>query len=537
VTTLPTALPETVEELRALVLELAAERSAYRDEISQLREYIRLLKRQHFGPKSERTQATHQPGLFNEAEQLVDSAEAKADGELTIQAHTRRKRGGGRRPLPDFLPREEILHDLAESERACPNDASHRVLEIGRDRLEQLVFVPATAKVIVHVRPKYACSSCKDFVRTAELPPQPIPKSMATPSLLAQIAVSKYVDGLPLYRQERIFERIGVDLDRGLLAEWMMRMGELVAPLVEQLLARIRSYDVVQADETRFQVLKEAGKRATSESYLWALRGGEPLRPILYYEYAPSRGGEVADRLLQGFRGFLQCDGYPGYNGLEKRAGILRVGCFAHARRKFDEALTGLAAKRKQSPKSSIAWQGLDWINRLYRIEREAGVRTADERYRLRQEITQPVLDDLRLWLDQSLGSAPPSGLTGKALRYLDGEWPRLMRVLDDGRLPLDTNAVENAIRPFVVGRRNWLFADTPRGATASARIYSLIETAKANAVDPWLYLERVFAALPVAKTPAAIEALLPWNVGLAGTYRRPEPRPRGSSAHQPTHA
>ncbi|MCG8588897.1 MAG: IS66 family transposase [Proteobacteria bacterium] len=524
----PADLPDSVEDLRALVLEQQAAKqqlearlaeqeqklSAYSEELSQLHEYIRLLKSPHFGPKSERS-APGQMGLFNEAETLAEGEAPDAAPDVEVPAHTRRQRGG-RRPLPAYLPREQILHDLPDDQKVCPNDPSHPLAEIGRDTLEQLAIVPARAKVIEHVRPKYACSTCKDGVHTAALPPQPIPKSLATPSLLAQVAASKYVDALPLARQETIFRRIGVDLSRGTLASWMIRAGELVDPLVARFLEEIRSADYVQADETPFQVLKENGKRATSASYLWALAGGPPEAPLHTYVYDPTRSGQVPKRLLRGFAGYLHTDGYAGYDAVGAEPGIVHVGCFAHARRKFDEALRGQGkrgAKGKSASKPSVARQGLRRINELYEIERRGRDGPPEERHALRQAKTRPKLDELRTWLDESLGRVPPKSLTGKALGYLDSQWPKLIRVLEDGRIPLDTNRVERSIRPFVIGRRNWLFADTPKGAQASANLYSLVETAKANGIEPWTYLHEVFEKLPAATTDADVEALLPWNL------------------------
>lgn len=544
--TTPADLPDTIEELRALVLaqrvdlddqaakheELVAQDTAkheqtlseYSNEISHLREYIRLLKSQRFGPSSERT-VSDQPGLFNEAEALCDSESGDEDEaseeepSVEIPGHTRRKRGG-RRPLPDFLPRVEILHDLPEDQKVCANDPNHTLVMIGEEKSEKLALVPAKATVEVHTRPKYACPTCKDGVKTEPLPPQPIPKSMATPSLLAQLATSKFVDGSPFYRQEAMFRRMGVDLHRATMARWMIRMGELVEPLLARMLHEIWIYDYVQCDETPFQVLKEDGKRATSLSYLWALCGGMPERPLHYYRYSPTREGEVAAQLLSGFHGYMQTDGYKGYDALGGRPGIVHIGCFAHARRKFDEALRGQSKNGKNSksgsnPKQSLARQGFGKINKLYKIERSCRDASPEERDAIRQERMKPRLDELREWLDESRDRVPKDSLSGKAMWYLHNQWPKLERVLLDGRIPLDTNAVERSIRPFAVGRRNWLFADTPKGATASANIYSLVETAKANALEPWSYLAAVFERLPAASGEADIEALLPWRIEL----------------------
>jgi transposase len=518
----PVDLPDSIEDLRALVLrqqeQHETEISERDEEITQLREYIRLLKSQRFGPSSERT-APDQMGLFNEAETLCEEASSAEEACIEVPAHARRKRGG-RRPLPAYLPREEILHDLTEEQKICGNDPSHRLVRIGQDQLEQLAFVPASAKVLVHVRPKYACATCKDGVQTAPMPPQPIPKSLATPSLLAQVAVSKYVDGAPLYRQEAMFRRIGVDLSRATLAFWMIKMGDLTQPLLDRFLHAIHDHDYVLADETPFQVLKEDGKRATSQSFLWALRGGSADRPLLYYEYAPTRGGEVIERMLAGFQGFLQTDGYSGYDALGEQPGIVHVGCFAHARRKFDEALRGQGkkAKKKSGAKQSLARQGLSKINKLYEYERHWRDATREQRYALRQEKMKPKLEELHEWFEASIGRVSPTSLTGGALKYLKGQWPKLERVFEDGRIALDTNAVERCIRPFVIGRRNWLFADTPKGARASANLYSLVETAKANGLEPWRYLEAVFEKLPTAKSQDDIDALLPWRIELCET-------------------
>ena len=517
--TTPADLPDSIEELRTLVLlqheKHEVEISERNEEIAELREYIRLLKSQRFGPRSERA-VPDQMGLFNEAEAACDEASDEEEASVGVSGHARRKRGG-RRPLPDFLPREEIVHDLAEDQKRCGNDPSHPLVTIGENRLEQLVFIPASAKVLVHIRPQYACSKCKDDVQAAPMPPQPIPKSMATPSLLAQVAVSKYVDAAPLYRQEAMFWRIGVDLSRATLAGWMIQMGALTQPLVDRFLENLRSRSYVLADETPFQVLKEEGKRATSDSFLWALRTGDADHPLLYYEYSPTRSGDVIDRMLAGFQGFLQTDGYAGYDALGLQSGIVHVGCFAHARRKFDEALRGQGKtkKKRSGAKQSLARQGLGKINKLYAYERLWRNATAEERTALRQEKTKPKLEELHLWWESSIDRVSPSSLTGEALKYLKGQWPKLERVIDDGRLALDTNAVERCIRPFVIGRRNWLFADTPKGASASANLYSLVETAKANGLEPWRYLNTVFERLPAAETEEDLDALLPWRIDL----------------------
>ena len=520
------ALPSSVDALQELVVHQQSLLDAKQSTIEQqaerlafLEEWNRLLRSQRFGARSEKIPA-EQGRLFNEAELEASQDEGgealEADqAETLVPAHTRRKRG--RRPLPDFLPVQEQLHDLSDAEKVCGTDASHRLVEIGRETSDQLKFIPASAAIVRHIRPKYACPTCKDCVRIAPMPKLPIPKSIATPSLLAHVATSKYVDALPLYRQEKIFARLGVDLSRGTLASWMVKMGALVEPLVERIRTEICSGSLVQADETPFQVLKEAGKSAQSQSYLWVLRGGTREHPLLYYEYDPSRSAEVPKRLLRGFQGFLQTDGYEGYTALGAEPGICHVGCWAHTRRKFDEALRGQRKSKKKgskrTAKESRARQALSQIQALYRIERELRDASPAERHAARQLRSRPVIEKLRAWLDDSIDSVPPQSLTGKALHYMNGQWPKLVRVLDDGRIPLDTNLVENAIRPFVIGRKNWLFADTVAGARASANLYGLIETAKANAIEPSRYLAHLFEILPTITSADQLDPLLPQNL------------------------
>ena len=532
-------------ELHRVHTDLCSTLDEYKAENERLAEAVRLLKSQRFGRSSERSPA-EQLGIWNEAEVVADAENAEAEEEtIEVPAHSRRKKRGGRGPLPAHLPRVEVLRDLEAHEKICPNDLAHTLSRIGEEKAERLVYKPAELYVEIERRPKYACGACKDGVACRAPSPQPLPKSMASSSLLAQVATAKYVDGLPLARQEKILGRLGVDLPRATLASWMIRCGELVSPLTDLLLEQIRGGAYVLADETPFQVLKEEGRRAESQSYLWALRLEDPSHPLLYYEYAPTRSGDVAERLLEGFSGYLQTDGYAGYDRFddpllelseqsESGAKVVHVGCFAHARRKFDEALRGQGGSKgkakgknkKSAPKSTksrVAEQGLTRINKLFKIERKYRDLCPEDRHRRRREELAPRIEELRVWTLASKERVPPTSLAGKAVAYLDGQWAKLERVLEDGRLELSTNAIERAIRPFVIGRKAWLFADTPSGATASARLYSLVETAKANGLEPWRYLETLFTRLPMATSRADYEALLPGS--LAKELSRIDPR------------
>jgi hypothetical protein len=264
-------------------------------------------------------------------------------------------------------------------------------------------------------------------------------------------------------------------------------------------------------DETTIQVLKEKNKAASSKSYMWVQRGGPPDKPVILFDYDASRSGGVPVRLLEGYRGYLQCDGYEGYGAIGKREGITLVGCWAHARRKFDEAIK--AQGKKGKTKAGRATRGLAYIQKLYRIETQAKELTPEARFALRQEQAVPLLNEMRAWLDKSLPEVPPQSAVGKALSYLHGQWTKLARYVEDGRLDIDNNAAERTIRPFVIGRNNWLFAVTVKGAEASSRLYSLILTAKANGHEPYRYLCHVFKELPAATTVEHVEALLPFNI------------------------
>ncbi len=516
------ALPADVDTLRVFAIEQIEKlekrdaQIAERDQlISLLEEKVRLLRSERFGRRSE-TDVALQPLLFNEAEHTLDSerSEDLPSRETPVAAHTRKK--CGRRPLPEDLPRVEKLVDLPSDAKTCE---VHGVAlrEIGRDTSERLEIIPATMRVIREIRPKYVCPYCESGgIKSAAPTPQLIPKGIASASLIAYVATAKYSDGLPLYRQERIFERIGVDLGRATMAHWMVAFATAADPLMETLRQELLAYDIVEMDETRFPVLKEPGKKPSSDGYLWAQRGGESEHPILIFTYAPSRAGAVATDLLEGFEGIVQTDGYVGYDEVGRKDGITHAGCFAHARRKFVEALKGGGKQKKNAKsqkKASQAQQGLAFIQALYAIERTVAEATPQERFRVRREQAAPVLEQFRAWLESSQGAVPPQSLTGKAIGYTLRRWPKLIRYLEDGRLRIDTNLVENAIRPFVVGRKAWLFADTVRGAQASANLYSLIETARANGLEPFAYLQHLAAQLPTASSAADYRALLPNRV------------------------
>ena len=502
-----------IVERDVLLEQRAATIEQHEATIERLHEQVRLLLARRFGASSEKL-PDGQLGLFNEAE-VAASEESQADAGTEVAAHRRAR--PVRAPLPESLERVDIEHELAESERTCP----HHGVELERFAevvSEQLDIVPAKVRVLRHIRGKYRCPSCEGHLRTAAMPAQPLPKSFASPGLLAFIVTAKYVDGLPLYRQQQQLGRIGVELSRTTLARWVVGMGELVVPLMNLLHEELLGRAYVLMDETTVQVLKEPGKAPETKSQLWALMSPGPEPPIVVFDYDPTRAGEVPRRLLAGFTGALHTDGYSGYGPAVREYDLVHLACWAHARRGFVEVLKSLGLNPKKLPanppaKARRALVALQHIRTLYAIERRIRNQSAHERRAARQAESVPVLNKLRAWLDDTRDKILPSGKLGKALGYLHNQWPALVRYCDDGRYGIDTNPVENSIRPFCLGRRNWLFADSVAGARASARLYSLVQCAKANGLEPYAYLRRVFTNLPRAQSLGDIEALLPTRI------------------------
>ncbi len=353
-------------------------------------------------------------------------------------------------------------------------------------------------------------------IKAAEPPKHPLNKCIASISLLAYIIVSKFCDGLPLYGLETILKRYGGDITRTSMANWVIRLAIELQPLINLLRDYQLAYDYLQIDETRIKVLKEVNSSPQSDKWMWVSKGGPPDKPVVLFDYDPSRGKEVAARLLDGFEGYVQCDGLGSYDAVcqhnEKQT---QLGCFDHARRKFVEAQKAIPAKTRATTVSK-ADVGLGKINALYRLERAIKDLPPHEKTQHRQKVAVPLLKDLKTWLEDNLVRVVKGGLTYKAIYYTLNQWPKLIRYCEDGRLNISNAGAENAIRPFAVGRKRWLFSDTPKGAHASAIHYSLVETAKANGLKPDEYYRYVLKRLPYAQTVEDLEALLPWNVKAA---------------------
>jgi len=510
-------LPDDASLPKDAVLSLITK---YEEEIHDLQEQLRLLRNELFGRRSEKQPGPHpdQRLLFGDKDAHGTDQAPVSDDKILIGAHSRKKRG--RKPLPEDLPRIDIIHDLSEDQKQCACGAE--LTRFGQEVSEKLDYIPARLRVERHIRYKYACKNCEGVedqgqtVKIAPLPVQLIPKSHATVGLLAHIGVSKFADGLPLYRQQKMFDRLGIELSRATMSKWLVQAAGQCSGLIDLLRSEIRSGPLIGIDESPLQVLNEAGRKNTSKSYMWVYRGGPPDRAVLLYDYQRSRSGKTALEFLADYKGYIQTDDFSGYDHLDQKPGIVHLGCWAHARRRFVKVATVRKKHRSKrvNPKS-LADVALDYIGRLYQIEKEAQRRELDiaQIYQLRQEKAKPMLAEFKDWLQNNQPLTPPKGLLGQAISYTLANWEKLVIYIQDGRLRPDNNLVENAIRPFVVGRKNWLFAGSPDGARASATFFSLIETAKANGLEPYAYLRFIFERLPFAKSDQDLQDLLPQHI------------------------
>jgi transposase len=532
-----TELPNDVEELKAYVLHLQSDFTAQLVEKDRTiqeknltiqekdrqilweREKLRALQMRYFGHSSEKQhfEKDAQYYLFDEAEKHADDESPPVVATTTVATHERKK--SGRKPKDIPLPIVETVHELPEVDRQCPCCGKERAI-IGDVRTSEYDLVPAHVVKIVHTRRKYGPCDCEAFADSDEAPiliaPAPakiVPGSDFTNRTTAFFMTSKYADAIPFYRMEKMLERSGLVVSRAALSKQAISVGRAIGDLVELMNRDLMHSPVLLMDETTVQVLNEKDKSNESKSYMWVMRGYKDGKPIHRFVYHPSRSGLVAENLLKGFEGFyLQTDGFDGYNRFDGRAGLAHVGCFAHIRRKFVSAW-------EVAGKTGIAKEAIDIIAHIYRVESELREKLKNKRIDAdtflvrRRDSVEPLFARLRDWLMASSLSVAPQSALGKAITYAQAIFPRAIRFVEHPLMTPDTNAVENAIRPFVIGRKNWLFSGGPRGAHASAAIYSFFETAKANGHDPYFYSCALFDYLPLCKTDAEREALLPYNI------------------------
>jgi transposase len=496
-----TMLKTEVCSLNTLIARSAERETRYQGEIEWLKEKIITLNRDRFGPHKERWESDEQCILlFNEAEiEAQKPEEAEAQVEVTVGGFKRKR--GKRKALPDHLPREIVTVELPENERFSEDGQPLKV--IGKEISEKFVFEPAQMKVVEYHRCRYGLDS-GDPVKTAPPVPMIIPKGIVTPSLLADIVVKKYADGLPLYRQEEIWKRHDIEMSRSSMGRWVIKGAEACLPVWNALEEMVLTSSYVSCDETRTQVLKEKDRKAESQSWMWVRATPSSKNPIVLFDYDPSRSGDVAKKLLADYKGFLQADGYSGYNPVEKQEGVNRIGCNMHGRRGFYDANEGAKSGR------GLAARALKYYHVLYDIEekaRESGL-SWDDRKKVRDEKAVPIWDEMKLWAEKHVKEVPAKSKIGQALNYFIGQYDLLRGYLQHGCLEIDNGFAERAIRKFAIGRNNWLFSDTPEGAHASALFYSFVVTAKINGVNPYKALKTIFERIPTASTADDYEAL-----------------------------
>lgn len=484
--------------------------------LNWFKEQIRLSKHRQFGASSEKTvPGQEQLLIFNEAEAVAQPLQA--DPTMETLTYQRRKQRGHRETVLANLPVERIEYKLPVEEQVC-SCCGGPLHVMSTEVRQEYKFIPAQMLLIEHVRDVYSCRRCeRDEINTpivtAPMPAPVLPGSLVSPSLVAHIMNQKYVEGMPLYRQEQQFARLDIDISRQTLANWMLYgSNKWLTPLYDRMHYHLLKQDILHADETTLQVLHEPGRAAETQSYMWLYRTGRMGPPIILYDYQETRGGQHPRQFLTDFKGYLHVDGYAGYNGLPD---VTLVGCWSHARRKFDESLKALPAANRSAPVA--AKEGLEFCNRLFGIERELKDATPEERYDKRLVRSRPVLDAFLAWLHKQSSQTLPKSAFGQAINYCLNQWDKLVAFMQDGRLEIDNNRSERSIKPFVIGRKNWLFSNTPRGARTSAIIYSIVETAKENGLNPFQYLNYLFEQLPNMdiKDEKAMDKILPWSDSL----------------------
>jgi len=479
--------------------------------IKLLEEKIDFLIRQRFTSSSEKF-PDNQPSLFDSEElSVIESIDDSEVEEVKIIV----KKKGGRTMPPKSLPHIRVEHDFSEDEKVCSCGC-------GMKRINEIVshqydVVPATFQVIENVRFTYACScNCGSKVKTSKLTAQVLPRHQVTPSFLATIAVQKFEDSLPLERQAKIYkQRFGVAFTSSTFSNWIIKASKLrLKPLIERLNEIQMQSDYIHGDETTLQVLKEKDKKPQNKSYIW-LKASNDTHPIVLMHYSANRASTTAKSIFKGFKGYLQTDGYPGYNDVANQDGVIQLGCWAHARRKFADILKSTVSNQQSK---QLAKEAVDYIAQLYKVEKQIKDDPPELKKQIRQERTKPIIKNIKNWLDDNFFIAQKiDGAIAKAFVYLNNQFKKLIIYLEDGKLSIDNNKAENHIRPIALGRKNWLFATSTDGANALCNWYSIIETAKANNIDPYKYLCYILKELPIyQQANINIDPLLPWNISLA---------------------
>jgi transposase len=494
---------KTKEELIEIFLSSCKD---YEQTIESLRHQLNNALRHRFGVSSEKnTDSSAQGNLFDEAIEPDNQKEIEqAEEVITVPQHKRTKRG--RKSLPKNLPRLPVVHDLDEEDKICSCGCT--LQKIGEEITEQLDIVPAKVQVIENIKYKYACKQCGETIKTAKAPKQPIPGSIATAGTLSHVITSKFCDHLPLYRQEAIFQRMGVDIARNTLSNWVIKSAELLLPLYKLAQQNIIDHDIAYADETRVQVLKEPDRHAESQSYMWVFIGGHVSQKAVVFHYNASRAHTVIEDMLDDFSGFLHCDGFSGYDTYASDRNVELIACWMHCRRKFYDVAKGVKS-------GGLANKAVKLIAKLYKVEKNIKSLNLplDKIAEYRIEHAKPILNKFRDFVTEHINKVLPKSPLGAALTYANNQWPKLIRYIDDGRLEIDNGLSERAIRPFAIGRKNYLFFNSISGVKAGEVLYSLIETCKVHKIEPYLYLHHVLEKIPAAHSMQELEQLMPYNI------------------------
>ena len=520
---LPSKLPNDPKALIALLQkqQRQLERSEKRNErlekklqgksdiIEKLEERLRALLIHRFGRRSEKFNPD-QFTLFNEAEHTVDTQALDDDAdEINVKPHSR-ARNNARKPLPECLPRVDVLHELNDQERQCHCGCT--LERIGEDVHEQLSIVPRQYFVVRHVRARYACG-CKANAKTAQAPTHPLPGAQVTPVMLAHVMVSKFLDGLPLYRQEKMAARDAIDLPRAKQARWIINGSTVFQPIINRFMDTLFSYDIALSDDTSIRVLNSDEASAKTQSALWIRRGGPPDKPVVLVDYAASKSGEAAYGLLSEFRGTLVCDGASNFNYTVRENELTVALCNDHARRRFRRVFDQLSKEKKSAAPGSVAGQGVLRYKALYAIEKKIKHLAPEEKRRIRQKEALPLWHSFIDWALQTQIEGVRHAGTTDALAYLLKHAEQLQTYCYDGRLPISNIQSEHVAKTIAIARKNFMFADTESGAVASGRVFSMIETARANGHNPQHYLSVLLTDLPNVKSVEDIDALLPWVI------------------------
>lgn len=509
-------LETKVTKLSAENAEIEKDNKHLQERLNWFTEQLKTNKKKMFGASSEQLDY-EQINLFNEAESERSAMlpEPKIE-EIIIPAHKRKKRRS-REELLENLPVEIVEHKLPEDEQNC-SECGEKLHVMGKEIRKELKIIPAQLIVVEHVTYVYSCRNCeknadKTPIVTADTLNALIPKSLVSPSLMAHIMNQKFTNHMPLYRQEQEFKRSGVMLSRQNMANWVIRGSQMLKPLYDRMHELLCMEEILHADETTLEVLCEPGRPATSKSYMWLYRTSKFCEtPIVLFDYKVGRSGKFAEDFLKGFKGYLHCDGWAGYHRLED-TGVILCGCYTHLRRKFKEAYDVLPVKKS----TDLEVSGLKYIDILFDFERKMSERkrTPEQIYRRRQRFSKKYAEKFFAWCKSEYEKLfLVKSKLGEALKYAINQEKYMLSFLNDGRIELSNNRAENAIRPFVIGRKNWLFSNTPAGADSSAVVFSIIETAKENNLKPFEYLKFIFEKIQ-CKEFSLIDDFLPWSVDI----------------------